>query len=215
MVRNILAPVTPSPLAPASAKTITPSPVPRQRNAQGYAAGASPCDKENVAFNVLPTRAEKKLAPLLPLPDSWVQVPASLMPTKHGFIHFEDLASPRRRTRKSEPWSQKIEAGFDMKDSTAPSIPQTPECFSPRPSTESAQSTQGGTASGRRISISDALFSGSSATPAVPRPSPGPGNVLRISEHLPPAPASPAQLPPRQLSFLGVSPMQGKLMWPA
>lgn len=215
MVKNTLAPETPSPLAPASAKAITPSPVPRRRNPQGYDAGIAVYNKKNVAANVLPQDMKKKLSLLLPLPDSWVEVPtkadapASPLPIKHGFIHFEDPASPRRRRRKSEPWGPKI-AAFEAKDYIAPSVPQTPECFSPRASTETAESEQSGNASGRCISISDALFSGSSATAVVPRRPPVPERVLRLFEYLPPAPSSPAQLRPRQLSFSGASLVQGR-----
>eukprot|EP00930_Biecheleria_cincta_P042760 TRINITY_DN2941_c0_g1_i1.p1 TRINITY_DN2941_c0_g1~~TRINITY_DN2941_c0_g1_i1.p1 ORF type:complete len:186 (+),score=21.76 TRINITY_DN2941_c0_g1_i1:79-636(+) len=182
MVRTALAPVTPSPLVPANANAVTPPPVPRLRNHQSHDAGTAVCNKENVVANVLTQE----------------------LPVKNSFIHFEAPAK-QRRNRKSEPWGQKI-AAFEEKGDTTPNIPQTPESFSPR------VAMQIGDASGRSISIYQALFSGSSAPAAVPRHSPSPHCVLRIFDHLPQTPSSPAQLPPRQLSFSGSSPMQCPLM---
>jgi len=217
MARNVLAPLTPSPLAPANTNVITPPPVPRLPNLQSYDAGTAACSKENVYANVLDagTAACNKENVYANVFDAETaacnkeNVYADVLTgvtyrVQNGFFG-DEVPTEKRRRRKSEPKDQKI-AALEEKVDTTPSIPQTPE-FSPR---ELAQSVD---ASGRFIFLYDALYSGSSATAVVHRHPRNHERVLRIFEHLPAALSSPAQLPPRRLSYSGSSPMQGPSMW--
>jgi len=234
MARNALAPLTPSPLGPANANVITPSPVTRLRNLKRYDAGTAAYNKENVYANVLDagTAARNKENVYANVLDAgtaacnkenvyanvldagaaacnkenvYVDVLTGVTYRVQNGFFGDEVPTEKRPRRKSEPKDQKI-AALEGKVDATPSVPQTPE-FSPR------ELAQNGDASGRSISIYDALYSGSSAAVAVSTHPPSPECALRIFEHVPPVPSSPAQqLPPRHLSFSGSSPMHGPSM---